>query len=168
MSQSKATLVRRCGLFNQKTMLMLVKTVFDAMRPRYSLTKFTTLVDQILILEDRLSRPQDQSIYFRWAIPNHKKNLKKLHLRYAKFRFRFNEHTIDEFLDEVNGRKSFLRDVVAPLEASIVRNVAQLGSEEIIAEMSDMIHLKEIIGVIPEFEQLKQMPEEFEIILKAH
>lgn len=134
---------------------MIVQDVFDSLRPQSSLSRLAGLLNDILALEDRLSRPDDQSVYFRWGLSNHKAHLKKLHRQYSKFRYHFNDHTVDDFLDELNGRKAFLRDVVPSIESRNVRYIAKTDSVEIIAEMKDMVVLKGIVDTLPDLDELR-------------
>jgi hypothetical protein len=138
---------------------MIVADVFDAIRPRHSFSELSELVSEILILEDRLSKQEDQTEYFRWGAQNHRNRLRELKRRYEKFRYRFNAYDTDDFLDEYNSRKSFLRDVVPAIDNPNIRYVARTDSVEIIAEVEDMLKLKGITSKLPEFDELKTQPE---------
>ena len=162
-----ATVVKLCRYLYQKLNAMIIQDVYDSFLPRYSLQKIIRLITDILILEDRLSRPKDQSEYFRWAISNHQNQLRKLKHRYKKFQYKFNDHTIDDFLEELNGRKGFIRDVVSTISSPGIRYMAEREAREIISEMEDMIRLKSIIDRLPEFDQLNEMPEVLERIFEA-
>ena len=70
---------------------MLIADVFSSTPPRYPFSRFTHLINELLILEYKLNQLSDHSVYFRWAQENHLERLNKLIRRYNNFRYRMPE-----------------------------------------------------------------------------
>ena len=115
----------------------------------------------------KLSRPQDQSEYFRWAEANHCARHKELVRRYDVFRYRFNGHTADDLLDELYNQHEILKMVVATLEPCMIKRIAMSRTEKSVAEIQDMIRLKGIVRELPSMEELKINSEVLELILES-
>jgi hypothetical protein len=113
------------------------------------------IVAHILELEFKLSRPDDQSEYFRWGIDNHHSHLKYLHCQYGNFRDRFNGNTVDDFRSELNIQKEILGRIKSSLRAGFIRSVAMSALQFKVAEIEDMLLLKGVVSQLPEFDELK-------------
>jgi hypothetical protein len=125
--------------------------------PRRSQSNLVHIITQLLELEMKLSRLDDQSEYFKWALENHYTHLKNLHRQYENFRYRFN--TADNFRDELNDYGEILGRVNSSLAAGIIRGIAISALQFKVDDIEGMMAMKGVVDQLPEFDQLRTMHE---------
>jgi len=141
-------------------------TVHDVF-PSRSTSSLTSIVSQILELELKLSRLEDQTVYFRWAETNHRIHLATLRRQYNNFRLRLNEHSVEDFRVELNECGEILGRVKSSLAAGIIRGIAMSALQYKVAEIEGMIVLKGIVSELPALDELRMMPEVLVRIIEA-
>ncbi len=145
---------------------MDVQDAFPSSPPSRLVHIITQLLE--LELELKLSRPENQTEYFRWAVDNHRIQLATLRRQFNNIRLRLNEHSVEDLLDELNSQKEILGRVNASLSAGIIRGIARSALQLKVAEIESMIALKGVVDQLPDFDELRTMPEVWEEILESH
>lgn len=135
--------------------------------PSRSHSRLVSIVSEILELESKLSRLEDQSEYFRWAESNHRVRLNELVMEFDVFRDRFKKRTVDDLLEELNAQNEIQRRVVASLAPCMIRRIALSIIRNSVAEVEGVLVLKNLIGCLPSLDELISTPEVLEVILES-
>ena len=143
---------------------MTVQIVYKAFQCPCKPSGIAGLLSDILILEERLKAPDDQSEYFRWSLESHFHHLAELLVEYDRIRGEFNRYTPSHFRNEINAQDQRIQAHVH-LTPLIARAMVRSRAQRVILEMEDMIALKSITDYLPTVSELKNEPELLEALL---
>lgn len=146
---------------------MSIQIVFNALLCPYKPSGIAGLLNDILLLDERLRAPELQSEWFRMGIENHRDRLAKLLDTYNRKREEFNLYTTSHFRDEITAQQQMILKY-AHLTPLIARAMVRSSAQRIVQEMEDMIALKAITDHLPPISELKEMPELLEALWEVH
>ena len=112
------------------------------------------LVSDLLILEQKLKNVDQQSFYFRSALPTHLERHREMLDQYSSVRAEFNNTSLDELVVAVKENKMYLRQK-SEMRPLIARSMVRLVTLDRIARTTEFITIKSFTDVLPKFEILR-------------
>jgi hypothetical protein len=121
------------------------------------------LINSILVLEERLSNPHQQSEYFQWASESYLKRLSALQKQYEVTRLEYNENTIEGMLYALEIEEKHLQEVVPNLTPIFARVLVRNATIGRINKLNDYVQMKSTIEQLPPLEELR---DDIDLLLK--
>ncbi len=104
------------------------------------------LIQEILILRERLNNPEKQSFYFRLGIKVHKDRLTELEETYDSMRKTVNSHSIDDFQEELIHAQEEYKKISRKRYVGTIHQIALAGIQARINEIENMLDAKAKFG----------------------
>lgn len=117
--------------------------------------RLSKLISEILILEQKLNKIEEQSEYFKWGAEGHFRRYTELLLKYELIRHEFNNTSLHELILQIEENKKFLR-LSQNLNPIIARMIVRNVTSERISKTTEFITLKSFTDVLPPFEILRE------------
>jgi hypothetical protein len=132
---------------------MNIQPLISILQPKSDTT--SSVIFNILVLEDKLASPENQSEYFRWGIQSQIELHTHLLKQYESIRKNYNRMPLDELISRLIERQQFLKDVVPPIRPRFARSMIYGSTVGQISILKDYIQLKARIDMLPPIEELR-------------
>lgn len=129
--------------------------IFELIIPRSSLSGVAGLINNILVLEERVNAPELQSEYFRWGYESQVRRLAVLKDRYKNIRKEFNAMGIDEIIACREKSKKFLETIVPTIQPLFARAIMRSSTHGTIWKLDDYMKIKSIVSALPTIDELR-------------
>lgn len=107
------------------------------------------LITEILLLEEKLTCPDEQSEYFLWGIESQIVRLSELKKDYEGVRAEYNKMTVDELLLACTEKQTFLREVVHGIHPIFARIIMNGSTQSTIRKLNDYFQMKSRVEKLP-------------------
>lgn len=114
------------------------------------------LILSTLELEKKLANPEEQSIYFRWAMRNNKKHYRWSITDYDALRNEFNQWSVDKLIAEKEEAEFILREKIPSVTPLFARAMMRGACINRIHKYNDYLTVKSITTTLPTWEDLKK------------
>ena len=104
----------------------------------------STLVRDIIVLEEKMNNAEEQSFYFQMGLGVHAHKLNALKADYKKYRGLINENSIDYFISRLNNAREKLYKVEEGnrTNPSFIHFLAKAGCKSDVTELENLIYAK--------------------------
>jgi len=121
-------------------------------------TNLSTIILDILALEEKIKSLMSQSTYFRWSIDLQLKRLEGMTKYFEMSRFFLNDTMMETLLEDLDAGNQFIELCVPHLEPEIAVEMKR-KAEIKLQQIRDFIRIKQITDCLPPIPVLKSDPE---------